>query len=109
MTKRSEITVDRLLSDLAESRALAMRIDQPAAANQATQLQGKLVGLMVDRKESGGPGDFATLTTPEQVMEAIRAELGEAAALLLQAAMAKPEEQGEAVAIAGPEAGDTIN
>lgn len=90
MLKRSDITMEKLISDAEEARKLALRIDQPSAATGATTLQAKLVGLLVERKEQGQPGDFAGLSTPEQVMDAIRTELGEGAALALQAILGKP-------------------
>jgi hypothetical protein len=90
MLKRSDITIEKLLSDADAARELAMRIDQPAAATSAVQLQAKLVGLLVDRKESGAPGEFAGLTTPDQVIDAIRLELGEAAANALRALLNPP-------------------
>lgn len=116
MLKRSDITLEKLLSDIAEARALAMSSAQPSAAIAASQLSAKLVGLLVDRKESGAPGDFAILTTPQQVLDAIRAELGDAAADVLQAAVARP---GDASVLPdevdplpeepGPLPGDSIN
>ncbi len=89
MLKRSDITIEKLLSDAEDARLLALRIDQPSAATGAATLQARLVGLLVDRKESGAPGEFAGLTSPEAVIEAIRLELGEDAARALQALVAK--------------------
>ena len=37
----------------------------PAAANKALELLGKTLGIFIDRKEVGGPGDFANMTTDE--------------------------------------------
>mgnify|MGYP001559832811 CR=1 FL=1 len=89
MVKRSDVTIDKLLQDLADDRDLARRIDQPSAAIAATQLTAKLVGLLVDRKETGAPGDFQGLTTADEVLAAIRAEMGEDAAKALQALVNK--------------------
>lgn len=89
MLRRSDITIEKLLSDAEDARTLAMRIDQPSAAKGASEFQAKLVGLLVERKESGAPGEFAGMTTPEAVIEAIRLELGEDAARALQALVAK--------------------
>lgn len=33
--------------------------------------------LIVDRKESGAPGDFAALTTEAEVLDVVRKELGD--------------------------------
>ncbi len=90
MLKRSDITLEKLLSDADDARQLAMRIDQPAAATSAVQLQAKLVGLLVDRKESGAPGDFAAGMTADDAISIARERHGEAAALALQALLAPP-------------------
>jgi hypothetical protein len=50
------------------------------------------MALIVDRKESGAPGDFASLTTEAEVPDAVRSELGEVAVEALRAAMAQPAE-----------------
>jgi hypothetical protein len=55
----------------------------------------KLVGLLVDRKESGAPGDFAALQTTDEVLAAVRQELGDEAAVALAAALAKRDEPAE--------------
>lgn len=80
MAARNRITVDSLLQDLAEDRALARELGQASAAISATQLAAKLVGLLVDRKEAGAPGDFASLQTADAVLDAVRKDLGDAAA-----------------------------
>ena len=67
---------------------------------------GKLHGLLVDRKESGAPGDFSALKTPEEIIKAIRDELGDGAASLLQAMLANKQaaqEPAEEVTEAVPE------
>lgn len=110
MLKRSDVTIEKLLQDVEDARKLAMAGGQPSAAVSASQLQGKLVGLLIDRKESGAPGDFTGLATPEQIVEAIRAELGEDAASLVQRAVTPAEARQEAIEQeAMPTAGDTIN
>jgi hypothetical protein len=89
MLKRSDITIEKLLSDTEDARKLAMASAQPSAATGAVQLQAKLVGLLVDRRETGQPGDFAGLTTADEVIAAIRAEMGEDAAKALASLVAK--------------------
>lgn len=89
MATRNRITVDSLLDDLQADRALARELGQTAAAIQATQLSAKLVGLLVDRKESGAPGDFASLQSRDEVLAVLRTELGENAARLLSAALSE--------------------
>ena len=72
--------------------------------------KAKLHGLIVDRKESGAPGEFAALGTEAEVMDAVRRELGDAAADALLVSLADtPEaepEQPTEVEPRGP--GDTL-
>jgi phage terminase small subunit len=37
----------------------------PSAANKALELLGKTLGVFIERKEVGAPGDFAAMTTDE--------------------------------------------
>lgn len=84
-----------VLDDLDADRQLARDLGQPSAAIQATQLRAKLVGLLVDRKESDAPGDFAAMQTADEVMALVRQELGEETAAALAAALAKQDEPAE--------------
>lgn len=56
----------------------------------------RVVCLLIDRKESGAPGDFDKMQTADKVMALVRAELGDAAAAALAAALARDEPSGEA-------------
>lgn len=87
MATRNRITVDSLVEELDEARVAAMALSQPSAAISASMSKARLVGLIVDRKEQGAPGDFAAMQTEEQVLAAVRAELGEGAAAALAAAL----------------------
>src|SRR5882672_12778415 len=90
MAARNRITVDTLIEDLREDRQLAREIGQPSAAIAATQLTAKLVGLLVERKEQGQPGDFTGLQSEADVLALVRSELGEDSARALAAALAAP-------------------
>ncbi len=96
MAQKTELSLQSLLSDLAEDRALARSLGQVSAAVQATQLSAKLTGHLVDRKEVGGAGDFAGLKSPGEVLELIKRELGDAAAAAIEAALAPAQGQDEA-------------
>lgn len=91
MAQRTRITLETLLHDLAEDRALARETKQVSAAIAATQLSAKLVGLLVDRKETGQPGDFAGLTSADEVLDLVRKELGDDTADALAAALSKQD------------------
>ena len=89
MLKRSDITLEKLLSDAEDARKLALAEKQASAATGATQLQAKLVGLLVDRRETGQPGDFQGMSSADDVVAAVRAEMGEDAANALLALVGK--------------------
>ena len=82
---KTRVTVESLTAELDEAIALAKRVDQPGAMTQAVTVKGKLHGLLIDRKESGQPGDFAAAQSAQEVIDAVRKELGEDAARALQA------------------------
>jgi hypothetical protein len=89
MAARNRISLDSLLDDLAADRALARTLGQPSAAIAATQLTARLCGLLVDRKESGQPGEFAGLQSEAEVLALVRRELGDDSATALTAALAQ--------------------
>jgi len=89
MNTRTRITIESLLHDLAEDRALARETKQVSAAIAATQLSAKLVGLLIDRKESGQPGDFSDLTSADEILARVRADLGDDMADAITQALAK--------------------
>jgi hypothetical protein len=71
---RKGITVESLCDELDEARALATATEQPSAAIAATMGKAKLMGLLIDRKESGAAGEFAKLTT-EELRQQLEADL----------------------------------
>lgn len=76
-------TVETIAEQLDEDRRLAFSEGQAGAAVAASMAKAKLFGLVVNKSESGQPGDFQALTTPEQVIDKVRNELGEEAASTL--------------------------
>ena len=108
MATRNRITVDSLIEELDADRDLARALEQPSAAIAAVQLKARLSGLLVDRKETGAPGDFTALQSADDVLAAVRRELGDAAADMLQASVAPPEAP-EALVEALPDPGTTLN
>jgi hypothetical protein len=91
MATRTRITLETLLHDLAEDRALARETKQVSAAIAATQLSAKLVGLLIDRKESGGPGDFADMSSADEILAKVRTDLGDEFADALAGVLSKQE------------------
>lgn len=108
MAARNRITVDSLIEQLDLDRDHARRLDQPATAISATMAAARLTGLLIEKRESGAPGEFAGQRTEMSVLDMVKAELGEGAAAALQAALAmaddaaKLEAEPEVAAPAAP-------
>ena len=81
--KRSEVTIDKILTDYQEALELAKsQANSPAIVN-AAQAQAKLVGLLRERVETGAVGEFGDTTTMEGILEVIAREAGEEAAMMM--------------------------
>ena len=71
----ASLSIDRLLNELEMARVMAMRMYKPGHAILATMGKAKLAGLLVDRREIGGPGDFASMSTDQLQTELREIEL----------------------------------
>ena len=87
--RKAKITAESLLNELEETRAGAVSAAQFGAATAAIAAKAKISGIMVDRLEIGGPGEFAACSTPAEVVDKLIEQEGAAEALaqleLLQA------------------------
>jgi len=63
--KRNEVTEDSLIEELEQARIAALEAQQASAAVAATMGKAKVCGLLVERKETGKPGDFDNMTVEE--------------------------------------------
>lgn len=63
--KRNEITVDDLVNELDEFRVIAKEDRNPAAGVSAVMSKGKLLGMVVDRKELTVHGMISSMTDDE--------------------------------------------
>ena len=63
--KRNEVTEDSLIEELEQARIAALEGKQASAAVAATMGKAKVCGLLVERKETGKPGDFDNMTVEE--------------------------------------------
>jgi hypothetical protein len=63
--KRHEISEDSLLEELEQARLAALENQQASAAVAATMGKAKLCGMLVERKETGKPGDFDNMSVEE--------------------------------------------
>lgn len=105
---RHQITVDTLLDDLETDRRLAHASAQSGAAVAATMAKARLLGLIVERKESGQPGDFAAIQSVADVVLALRRELGQEAGDALQRLLQAPEPPELSLTVSR-EPSDTVN
>lgn len=111
--KRSDITIEKILSDYQVALDMAKRNEKSGDVVMAAKEQARLVGLLIDRRELGNAGDFDSMTDPADVLAKIEKEIGPEAAKamasafgLAKAASAElPAEQ----AVLGPSDTDTIN
>jgi hypothetical protein len=73
--KRNDVTVDSILGELESARELAMQIEQPAAAVQASNAKAKVAGLIVDKREDVSKIDQMTADELRQYLKDNRASL----------------------------------
>ena len=83
MAKKSDITLDKLLTDLEHAVQMSKTQAKPNDLVNATMAQAKLVGLLRDRVEAGAPGDFDGLENISDILEKVERELGAEVALIL--------------------------
>lgn len=91
LAMKTRVTVESVTVELDRIAAGAEADKQYGAAKGAVETKARLHGLLIDRKESGQPGDFAGLNNAEDVLAMVRKELGDTAAAALQAALIQPE------------------
>jgi hypothetical protein len=78
VTARSaKITIESICRELDEANAVAKEKGQAAAMVSASALRAKLAGLMVEKVEVGGPGDFDECDTFGAIADKMIAELAE--------------------------------
>lgn len=87
-----KVSVDKawVLARLIENATNAARLEDFAPSNRALELVGRELGMFIERRELGAPGDFAQLDSVDDVMTAVRKELGQAAAAVLSGMLAAP-------------------
>lgn len=86
MAKKSDITMEKVLTDIQEAMNLAKSQAKPNEIVNAAMSQAKLVGLLRDRVESGGVGDFDGMENISEILEKVAEEAGPEAALALSKA-----------------------
>ena len=89
MTAKTRVTVESITSNLERISEAAEGSKQYSAAKGAQETIAKLHGLLIDRKESGAPGDFQGDQTREAVLARLATELGDDVAALVAAKLAE--------------------
>lgn len=92
MARRTEITVEKILEDYQEALDLAKKQEKPGEIVNAATAQAKLVGLMRERVETGGPGDFENMDDISEILAAVSDEVSPEAALALGKALEATQE-----------------
>ena len=83
--KKSDITVDKVLDDYQTALNMAKAQERPSDMIAAATAQAKLVGLLRERVETGGVGDFGDTNSISDVLEMVAKECGPDAAMALAA------------------------
>ncbi len=76
IAKRADCTEDAIINELDETRSHALSVDQCGPAVQATVTKAKIAGLLVEKREIGTPGDFATAKNREDLQRLVLQRLG---------------------------------
>jgi hypothetical protein len=74
--KKARVTAESLIGKLDIVFTGSVAEKQYSAAGRAVEVQSKLAGVMTDRIEVGGPGEFGGPQTAEEVLELVARELG---------------------------------
>lgn len=74
--KKNDVTVASLVDELEEAREAAHSAEQFSAATQAILGKAKLAGLLRDKVEIGGVGDFDACQTEQECLQVFMAQLG---------------------------------
>lgn len=69
--ERAEVSIASLLAELENAREKATDLDQLSAAVRAIEAKAKVSGLLVQRVELGGPGDFDEVDCIEEAVDLI--------------------------------------
>lgn len=80
MARETKVSVQSITRELDEIAAGAVADRQWSAAKGAVETKARLHGLLIERRETGAPGEFAEAKNEAEVVAAIREQLGDAAA-----------------------------
>ena len=69
--KHHRVTIQTIVEELEEARAIAREEKQTATMVTATNSKAKLYGLSVDRVETGKPGDFSDSNSTREIVDSV--------------------------------------
>ena len=69
--KSTKVTIESVCAELDEAVTVARSKGQAQAMVSASALKAKLNGLMIERIETGAPGDFDCLTSTAQIVDGV--------------------------------------
>jgi hypothetical protein len=107
--KRADITIDKILNDYQTALEMAKAQDKPDSIVKAAESQAKLVGLLRDRIETGNAGDFDTMENISDIVEIVRAQAGDQAALAFMKAFNLDKSNDEQALIEAESPTDAVN
>jgi hypothetical protein len=105
--KRSDITIDKIITDCQNALNMAASLEKPADMVNAAMAQAKIVGLLKDKIEHGNAGDFDTMENMSDIIQSVSDQAGPEAALALSKAFGLDKQIADIDQIAP--ASDTVN
>ena len=81
--KRSDITIEKILGDYQTALEMAKGLEKPGDVTNAATAQAKLVGLLIDRREVGGAGEYDNMASIEAVLTRVAETEGPKAAMAM--------------------------
>ncbi len=111
--KKSDISVEKILADYQRSIDGAGAEGKWGELTAAATAQAKLVGLLRDKVEVGGVGDFQDVNSVADILEIVGKDIGEEAAAVLAAAfginMEPADKQSENKLLISDPPSDAVN
>ncbi len=105
--RKADISFEKILNDYQYALEMAKANQEPGNIIAAAREQARLVGLLVDRRESGQPGDFDQMENISEILEAVEKQAGPEAAMALAKAFGViADATRDAVQIENAPAGD---
>lgn len=93
--KKADISVEKILDDYQLALDMAKEQGKPSEIVMAAREQARLIGLLRERIEAGGVGDFDNVTDVGEILGVVEREAGKAAAIALAKAFNITHQEAE--------------